>query len=160
VPTRMQVDGAAVFNRAEGIWRDGATIYLSTTNDWRVHAYDIASERVTVVYNGRKPGAGPLRNVDQMTGSGAGEVFVCEDPVNARQIDMGVIDAERKMSRFLSVTGPGHRGSELTGVCFDPSGSRFFFASQRASPDKPLGPGEQGPGAVYSVSGPFRKGPA
>ena len=82
-------------------------------------------------------------------------MFVCEDPEGASQIDMGVIDANRKVSAFLSVTGPGHRGSELTGVCFDPSGSRLFFASQRAS-ETPLGPDEAGPGAIYEVTGPFR----
>ncbi len=35
--------------------------------------------------------------------------------------------------------------SEITGVCFDPSGQRMYFSSQRA-----------GPGALYEVSGPFR----
>ena len=40
----------------------------------------------------------------------------------------------------------------LEGVTFDPSGSRMYFASQRA-----FGRGEQpGPGAIYEVSGPFR----
>jgi uncharacterized protein len=155
-PTRLQVAGTMNFDRAEGIWRDGATIFVSTTNDYRVHAYDIRSERIAVVYDGKKPGAGPLQNVDQMTGSRAGEVFVCEDPPPGGPIDMGVIDADRKMSKFLSVSGPEHRGSELTGVCFDPSGSRMFFASQRAS-DRPLNPGEQGPGAIYEITGPFRK---
>ena len=33
---------------------------------------------------------------------------------------------------FLSATGPKHAGSELTGVTFDPSGSRMYFSSQRA----------------------------
>ena len=56
------------------------------------------------------------------------------------------------MSKFLSVTGPDHRRSELTGVTFDPSGSRMYFASQRAYPQGLL----PGPGAVYEVSGPFR----
>ena len=56
------------------------------------------------------------------------------------------------MSRFLSATGPTHAGSELTGVTFDPSGSRMYFSSQRA-----FGTGGMpGPGAIYEVSGPFR----
>jgi uncharacterized protein len=155
-PTRSQVPGTTRFNRAEGIWRDGTTVFVATTDDYRVHAYDIRRERVTVVYDGKRPGAGPLGNVDQMTGSAAGEVFVCEDPGRAREIDMGVIDRDRKMSRFLSVTGPAHRGSELTGVCFDPSGSRLFFASQRASSTS-LDRGDEALGAIYEISGPFRK---
>ena len=59
---------------------------------------------------------------------------------------MGVIGPDRTMSRFLSVTGPQHRGSELTGVTFDPSGSRMYLASQRAFPKADL---ERGPGAIY-----------
>jgi uncharacterized protein len=154
-PTRRQVPGSTPFDRAEGIWRDEETIFVSTTNDFRVHAYDTRRRRIAVIYDGRKPGAGPLRKVDQMTGSQVGEVFVCEDPGAARRIDMGVIDTERRMSTFLSVVGAKHRGSELTGVCFDPGGSRLFFASQRAS-DRALAPGEHGPGAIFEVTGPFR----
>jgi secreted PhoX family phosphatase len=158
-PTRRQVAGTAHFDRAEGIWREGRTVYVATTNDFRVHAYDIRRERVAVVYDGRKPGAGPLRKVDQMAGSHAGEVFVCEDPGGPSVMEMGVIDVERKMSVFLSASGQGHVRSELTGVCFDPSGTRLFFASQRAS-DRQLLPGEQGPGEIYEVTGPFRGAPA
>jgi hypothetical protein len=44
------------------------------------------------------------------------------------------------------------RRRELTGACFDPSGSRMFFASQRAFP---AGEGP-GPGAIYEVTGAFR----
>ena len=51
------------------------------------------------------------------------------------------------------MTGPQHRGSELTGVVFDPSGTRMYFSSQRAFPKSELLPG---PGAIYEVTGPFR----
>jgi hypothetical protein len=68
---------------------------------------------------------------------------------------MGVITADRKVAKLLAATGPGHRGSEITGVTFDPSGSRMFFASQRAFP--PNDP-ESGPGAISEVTGPFRRG--
>jgi secreted PhoX family phosphatase len=108
------------------------------------------------VYDGSKPGAGPLRKVDQMTGSRAGEVFVCEDPSDADRIDMGVIDSDRRTSLFLSATGGQHSGSELTGVCFDPSGSRLFLASQRAGVAQGEGP-EEPPGEIYEITGPFRR---
>ncbi len=38
-------------------------------------------------------------------------------------------------------------------MTFDPSGSRMFFASQRAFPPDDVLPG---PGAIYEVTGPFR----
>jgi uncharacterized protein len=155
-PTRSQLPGAARLNRAEGIWRDLATIYVATTGDHRVHAYDLRRERIALIYDGlRRRGRGPLLSVDQLTGSRAGEIFVCED-LDGPPVDIGVISRERKVSGFLSVRGPRHRGSELTGVCFDPSGSRLFFASQRGA-GRPLRPGEEGPGAIYEVTGPFRK---
>ena len=95
----------------------------------------------------------PLLRVDQLTGSRAGEVFVCED-VATEEIDMGVITPDRRVSKFLSVTGPIHRNSELTGVTFDPSGRRMFFSSQRAFPKSDEEPGL---GAIYEVTGPFRR---
>ena len=151
VATRKQVRGSTQFKRAEGIWHDDGTVYISTTGDHRVHAYDIAKGRMEVIYDGLASADAPLLRVDQLTANRAGEVFVCED-IATEEIDIGLIDRAGRVSRFLSATGPQHAGSELTGVTFDPSGSRMYFSSQRA-----FGTGEQlGPGAVYEVSGPFR----
>jgi hypothetical protein len=63
-----------------------------------------------------------------------------------------VIEGDRSVSRFLSVTGAEHAMSELTGVTFDPSGGRMYFSSQRAGGSD----GMPGPGAIYEISGPFR----
>jgi uncharacterized protein len=90
-----------------------------------------------------------------MAASPSGEVFVCED-IATDEIDMGVIARDRTVSRFLSVTGPQHRGSELTGVTFDPSGARMYVSSQRAFAESDL---EPGPGAIYEITGPFGRAP-
>jgi secreted PhoX family phosphatase len=146
------VEGSTRFKRGAGLWLDGGTLFLSTTADHRVHAYDTRRERIRVAYDGLASRAAPLLRVDQLTGSPAGEVFVCED-IATDEIDMGVISPDRRVSKFLSVTGSKHRGSELTGVTFDPSGSRMFVSSQRAFPKGDL---EPGPGAIYEVTGPFK----
>jgi secreted PhoX family phosphatase len=151
VPTREQVRGSTRFKRAEGIWHDDGRVYISTTGDHRVHAYDIASGHIEVIYDGLASADAPLLRVDQLTANRAGEVFVCED-IATDEIDIGLIDRAGRVSRFLSATGPQHAGSELTGVTFDPSGSRMYFSSQRAFPKGWL----PGPGAIYEVSGPFR----
>ena len=151
--TRRQVRGSTRFKRGEGLWLDGGTLYVSTTADHRVHAYDTRARRIRVVYDGLASRSAPLLRVDQMTGSRAGEVFVCED-IATEEIDMGVIAPDRTVARFLSITGRQHRGSELTGVTFDPSGSRMYVASQRAFSQSELAPG---PGAIYEITGPFRK---
>jgi uncharacterized protein len=150
--TRRQVPGSMRFERGEGIWLDGRTLYVSTTADHRVHAYDTRSGRIRVVYDGLASASAPLLRVDQLTGSRAGEVFVCED-IATEEIDIGVIERNGSVSRFLSVTGPQHRGSELTGVTFDPTGRRMYFSSQRAFPKSDTLPG---PGAIYEITGPFR----
>ena len=150
-PTRRQVAASSEFKRGEGLWRDGGTVYVSTTGDHRVHAYDVARERFEVIYDGLASQEAPLLRVDQLTATRAGEVFVCED-LATDEIDIGVIERNRSVSRFLSVTGPEHAMSELTGVTFDPSGSRMYFSSQRAGGSD----GKPGPGAIYEISGPFR----
>lgn len=146
MPTREQVRGATRFKRGEGLWLDGSTLYIATTADHRVHALDTRSDRLRVIYDGLATRNAPLLRVDQLTASRAGEVFVCED-LATDEIDIGMISPQRRISKFLSATGAEHAGSELTGVCFDPSGSRMYFASQRA---------HGGVGAIYEVSGPFR----
>ena len=152
VDTRRQVRGSTCFKRAEGIWHDDGLVYVSTTGDSRVYAYDVARERIDVIYDALAPGEpAPLMRVDQLTANHAGEVFVCED-IATNEIDIGLIDRAGRVSKFLSVTGPDHVGSELTGVTFDPSGTRMYFSSQRAFGKD----GMPGPGAIYEVSGPFR----
>jgi uncharacterized protein len=150
--TRRQVRGSTRFKRGEGLWLDGTTLYVATTADHRVHAYDTRHERIHVIYDGLASAAAPLLRVDQLTGSRAGEVFVCED-IATEEIDIGVIAPNRTVAKFLSVTGPRHRGSELTGVTFDPSGTRMYFSSQRAFARSDS---EPGPGAIYEITGPFR----
>ncbi len=145
-PTRRQVPGTTAFERAEGIWHDSGTIFVTTTNDSRIRAYDTRLQRFQVLYDGFAERDSPLVQVDNITASRGGELFVCED-IATSEIQMGVMTRDREVARFLAVTGPNHDESELTGVAFDPSGSRLYFSSQRAHGLK---------GEVYEVSGPFR----
>lgn len=145
-PTRRQVAGTTAFARAEGLWHDSATIYVTTTYDSKIQAYDTKRERFEVLYDGFAERDAPLVQVDNITASRGGELFVCED-IATEEIHMGVMTRDRAVSRFMAVTGPNHASSELTGVAFDPSGSRLYLSSQRAHGLK---------GEVYEVSGPFR----
>lgn len=66
-------------------------------------------------------------------------------------MDVCIIAPNREVSRFLKLTGeqhrlPGEAESETVGLCFDPSGTRLYFGSQRGF----------GFGVVYEVTGPFR----
>jgi secreted PhoX family phosphatase len=152
-PTRAQVQGMTQFNRGEGMWYDGGVVYLCTTNDHRIHAYDTATERIEALYDGSRLEDPPLTNVDNVTVSRSGDLFVCEDTTSSADpgLDIGLITPDREVSRFLKVTGSmhiaaGEARSELCGVVFDPSGTRMFFSSQRGLVT----------GIIYEVTGPFR----
>jgi len=150
--TRDQVPGATRFRRGEGLWFDSGTVYVATTGDSRIHAYDTKSERIEVLYDAGALENPPLTDVDNITVSRSGDLFVCEDTGGVDPFDIGLITPDRRVSRFLKVTGPQHgqgdtdASSELAGVVFDPSGRRMYFASQRAFFT----------GVVYEVTGPFR----
>lgn len=144
-PTRNQVPAATEFNRGEGMWFDSGVVYVATTGDGVVHAYEVATQRIERIYDAAELRDPPLTGIDNLTVSPAGDVYVCEDN-GASTLDVGLITPERVAARFLSLGGPEQAGSELTGPVFDPSGRRLYFSSQRAD----------GLGITYEVSGPFR----
>jgi uncharacterized protein len=146
--TRDQVPGAARFKRAEGIFLDDGVLYVATTLDSRIHAYDLRRGRIEVVYDGLALARPPLTMVDQLSVSPGGELYACEDN-SEPDIDVAVVDRRGRATRFLTLTGPVHSGSEATGIAFDPLGTRLYVASQRA----------HGGGAVYEIAGPFRSRP-
>ena len=143
-----------MFKRGEGIFHDSGVIYVTTTRDSKIHAYNTRNRKIRVIYNPDKLKNPPLKDVDNICASRSGDLFVCEDNGEPDGIDIAIITPgrRRRVARFLKATGSEHNNgiediaSELTGVCFNPQGDRLYFASQRA---RLLG-------AVYEVSGPFR----
>ncbi|MEA2468767.1 MAG: hypothetical protein QOJ57_2893 [Thermoleophilaceae bacterium] len=152
-PTRQQVPEMTQFKGGEGIWFDKGTIYFTTKGDNKVWAYDTVAARIETIYELDATPGGPLKGVDNVTVSPAGDVYVCEDGGN---LELCLITPERVVAPFLRVTGaqhesvPGPSGaqgaSELAGVIFDPSATRLYFSSQRGYTA----------GVIYEVSGPFR----
>ncbi len=146
-PTREQVTGTR-FAGGEGMWFDSGIVYFTTKKDNKVHAYDTRSGRYELIYDEATHPDSPLSGLDGITVSRAGDLFLCEDGAD---MDICIITPERVVSRFLNLSGPAHADSELTGVAFDPSGTRLYFSSMRG----------YGQGVTYEVSGPFRgTGPA
>jgi secreted PhoX family phosphatase len=128
--TRHQVAGMKHFNGGEGIWFDSGHVYFSTKGDNRVWDLDVAASRPTVLYDGDSP----LKGVDNLTVTRAGELYVCEDGGN---MEICVITPGRVVAPFLRLTGPAasgpaDRGNELAGVAFNPGGDRMYFSAQRA----------------------------
>lgn len=164
-PLRDQVEGATRFKRGEGIWFDSGTVYLATTSDSRIWAYDTGRKRIRVLYDPEKIKNPPLTDVDNITvAKHSGDLYACEDNGGEDPFDIAIVTPQvpragdrrpraPKVSRFMKLTGAEHgdasteAASEVAGVCFDPRGERLYFSSQRAA----------GRGATYEVSGPFRR---
>jgi secreted PhoX family phosphatase len=159
-----QVAGMTEFKRGEGIWFDSGIVYVATTSDGKVHAYDTRTERIEVIYDKAAFEQPPLTGVDNLTVSPSGDLFVCEDNSGeGGTLDVGLLTPDLTVSRFASVTGPEHlydgpnptplpATSELTGPIFNPAGTRFYVCSQRARRAGAALPA----GAVYEITGPFR----
>jgi secreted PhoX family phosphatase len=138
-----------------GDWFDRGTVYVATTGDSRILAYDVRSKRIKVFYDPDRLQDPPLRDVDNIAVSPGGELFVCEDNVGDDPFDVCLITLEprQRVSHFAKLTGPQHgsadteASSEIAGVAFNPRGDRMYFSSQRAFVT----------GVVYEVSGPFKR---
>jgi uncharacterized protein len=156
-PTRHQVEGSTEFRRGEGIWYDSGTVYVATTADSTIHAYDTSSKRIRVLYRAGDLIDPPLTDVDNITVARSGDLFVCEDDGGDDPFDIGIITRRphRRVARFLKCVnnarfnhgdGGTEAASELAGVVFNPGGNRLYFSSQRANLS----------GVIFEVSGPFR----
>ncbi len=148
-PTRRQVS-ASVFQRGEGAWFDSGVVYFVTTRDDRVWAYDTVRESIEVIYD-LETGGGELEEPDNVTVHPmSGELFVAEDDGNLELvlITPPTPAGTRTSAPFMRISG--QEGTEVAGPCFDPSGTRMYFSSQR-------GLGGNG-GITYEVTGPFTTG--
>ena len=148
-PTQNQVPGATRFQRGEGSWFDEGVAYFVATTPSRLYALHVKEQLLEIVYDGSALGLqAELTGIDNVTvHPKSGDVFVAEDQFTDPTLDVGLITADRVAARFLTASGPQHVNSELTGPSFDPSGTRFYIASQRANTV----------GAIYEITGPFRQ---
>jgi secreted PhoX family phosphatase len=145
--TGPRPSGSTAFDGGEGIWRHGDAIYFTTKGDNRVWKLNARRQLLTVVYDDDLVSGAPLRGVDNVVVSRAGEVLVAEDGG----------DMQLVVLRPGTVVGPvlrvvGQDGSEITGPAFGPRGDRLYFSSQRARGVQADG----GLGITYEIRGPFR----
>ena len=138
---------ATQFKGAEGVWYQGGVVLFTTKTDNRLWRYDVAAQRLTVLYDAAALVAPPLKGVDNIVVSGADELFVAEDGGN---MELVLVTPTGVVAPFLRVVG--HDGSEIAGPAFDPSGTRLYFTSMRGAEST-----YSTDGFVYEVTGPFRR---
>ncbi|MEV1007294.1 alkaline phosphatase PhoX [Streptomyces sp. NPDC049881] len=143
--TRQQVAGTRAFDGGEGCYYRGGLCYFTTKGDNRVWVLDTRTTTLSVVYDDDLVDSPPLTGVDNITGSGSGDLFVAED---GGTMEICLITPDDVVAPFLRVSG--HSGSEITGPAFSPAGDRLYFSSQRGASNS------NGAGVTYEVRGPFR----
>jgi hypothetical protein len=155
VNTREQVAGASNMKKPEGLCIDQASgvVFFAESGAGRVFAYDPASDFYEIVYAEDDFENPILTETDNVAVSQrTGDLFICED---SGTFDICILTPEGEMAKFVNLSGVQHEGSlsgdisETTGPSFDPSGTRFYFSSQRAGVA----------GITYEVTGPWRERP-
>ena len=130
-----------IFNRGEGAWYHEGKIFFATTGDNSIWVYDISGEKFKIIYKGD----GVLTEPDNVTVSKNGLILVAEDAGNMEIVAI----SQKTKNVFPLIRIVGHKGSEITGPAFDPSGKRLYFNSQRGKKNQR--------GITYEVTGPFEK---
>jgi len=148
--------GGAAFDRLEGCWTGDGVIYFVSTNGGpggrgQVFAYDIAAERLEVVFD--SPHDGVAHGPDNVTVSPGGGLLLCEDG-GGSQFLQGLTHDGRPF-RFCQnrVILDGEHGgfqgeyttSEFAGAVFSPDGKWLFVNTQT-------------PGITFAIKGPWKKG--
>lgn len=146
IPTREQVPASRRFNGGEGIWWHDGVVYFACKGENAVYAYDTVAETVRTIYVRSESDNPILSGVDNVTVSCCGDVLVAEDPGDLQVV---AILPSGELVPLLQLVG--HDSSEVTGIAFDPSGTRLFFSSQRGVT------GRGGHGITFMVEGPFHE---
>lgn len=144
-PTRRQVE-ATRFNGGEGTWCMRGSVYFTTKGDHRVWRYDLARERLVVLYDRATSTTPVLSGVDNVVGAPNGDLLVAED---AGDMQIVAVAPDGRAAPIVQVLG--HSRSEVTGPAFDPSGTRLYFSSQRGAE------GVNARGVTYEITGPFAR---
>ncbi len=157
------------FNRGEGAWFSNGFVYFTTTGDDKVWALNAATDAIEVIYDAAVLGAdAPLHDPDNITvHRTSGDIFVGEDSDDLQLVLLADGQGNRVAAPFLQLIGhaggesgaPGQdkdsvtssswaKTSEITGLAFNPDGTRLYFSSQRGTD------GENG--MTFEINGPFR----
>ncbi len=140
--TRRQIPASTHFNGGEGIWYFQNTVYFTSKGDNRVWSLNTQSQQLTLLYDIKTSHQPILSGVDNITVSQSGQVFVAEDGGDMQVV---VLDREGYIAPLLQIIGQDD--SEVTGIAFNPAGTKLYCSSQRA----------QGLGITYEISGPFNR---
>ena len=135
------------FNGGEGAWIMRGSLYFTTKGDVRVWQLNLRTQELSVFYDASTVWATSLDAVDNLVGHDAsGDLFVAEDGGN---LEVGLLNTYGAPTVAPFLRFVGHDQSEVSGIAFNPDGTRFYVASQRGT--------DGVTGRVYEISGRFRR---
>ena len=141
-PVRDQVPAATKFNGGEGIdIRDGL-VRFATKGDNRIWELNVSTNEIRVMLELQEF----IRDVDDVAHTPAGGLLVAEDG-SSMEIKF-IAKSTDKVTTLLKI--PKHSFSEITGLAFDPGGTRMYFSSQRGNTDSGSN------GITFELSGDFQ----
>lgn len=163
-PVRTQVGGATPFAGGEGCWHHEGFVYFTTKGDDRVWRLDVAAQSLDLIHDPALDPSTTLDGVDNLiVHSETDHIYVAEDGGNM-EVQVLVPDGLGgfTVAPVVRMVGDGHglpeeahgilpsptdvaESSEVTGLAFDPSGTRLYCSSQRYN----------GFGITYEITGPF-----
>jgi secreted PhoX family phosphatase len=175
--------GGAKFNRLEGCWEDGGTIFFVSTSGGDAKNGDVNSDGYREGFGqvwAYRPGSGggtltlvyesPGRDhhadsPDNLTVTPRGGLILCEDDASSVYADTHPLaPGIENVNRLIGLTQAGQafefainvlNGSELAGACFSPSGRTLFFNlfGRAQFTEEPT------EGMTVALTGPWRRGP-
>lgn len=153
---QAQAEGAAVFDRTEGIWAHGGRIYFDCTTGgeaqagqlWQYEPHGRESGELKLIFE--SPGADVLDAPDNLVVvPSTGDVFLQEDG-GGEQFVRGVT----KRGEIYDFAKTVINESEFCGGCFSPDGKTFFVSQQGDRVAGAPTPSQQA--LTYAIWGPFQ----
>ena len=174
--------GACMFNRLEGCWADGDSIYFVSTSGGDIKNGDVNPDGFeegfgqiweyrqrsrTVVLHYESPGGEFMDSPDNLTVTPRGGLVACEDDASTAYVDTDPRAPEiENVNRLIGLSPRGEAftfavnvlsASELAGVCFSPDGETMFvniFGDSIGTPEE-----HRDAGMTCAITGPWRRGP-
>ena len=138
--------GAAVFDRLEGAWYGGGSIYFDSTSGgdaslgqiWEYTPTGNAGGQLTLVFE--SPSQDLLEQPDNITVSPQGSILICEDG-GGQDYLRGITPRGQVFDFGANILN----GAELAGATFGPDGRVLFVNIQS-------------PGITFAITGPWERG--
>jgi secreted PhoX family phosphatase len=151
---QAQAQGAAVFDRQEGMWvGPGSRVHFDCTTGGaldlgQVWQYHPGKETLTLIFE--SPSVDVLEGPDNVViVPSTGDILLCEDAV-APQFIRGLT----RSGEIYDFAEGLINATEFAGACFAPDGHTLYVNQYGARGSVPAGPAGQG-GVTYAIYGPF-----